>query len=228
MKINFLCPWIWISIFRHLLKVKKEFIRKSRSESYMGNILYFMSRLDFLGNKLTSVIPPKIGNLSGIHTLNLSNNQVTRSIPQTFSNLEEIQSLDLSHNGLIDQISAQMEELNFLTVFTIAHNNLSGTTPERNFQFATFEQIHQEGNPLLCGLPLERCCLPTNAPPVVKLPVSNNKENSAREALLLWSFGGSQGMPFLGIVGFLYLNSYYQEVLFYLIEKNAPLLELSG
>ncbi|KAJ9688740.1 hypothetical protein PVL29_014407 [Vitis rotundifolia] len=205
-----------------------EFITKSRLESYMGNILYFMSGLDLSGNQLTGPIPPKIGNLSGIHTLNLSYNQLIGSIPQTFSNLKETESLDLSHNGLTGQIPPQMVELNFLTVFTVAHNNLSGKTPERKFQFATFEQSSYEGNPLLCGPPLERSCTPTCAPPAVKLPVSNNRENSSWEAIFLWSFGGSYGVAFLGIVAFLYLNSYYRELLFYFIEKHVRFLQLWG
>ncbi|KAJ9703069.1 hypothetical protein PVL29_004722 [Vitis rotundifolia] len=205
-----------------------EFVSKSRSESYKGNILYFMSGLDLSGNKLTGLIPPEIGNLSGIHTLNLSYNQLTGSTPQTFSNLKEIESLDLSHNGLTGQIPAQIVELNFLTVFSVAHNNLSGKTPERKFQFATFEQSSYEGNPLLCGLPLERSCTPTSAPPAVQSPVSNIRENSSCEAIFLWSFGGSYGVAFLGIVAFLYFNSYYRELLFYFIEKKVPFLQLRG
>ena len=68
-----------------------------------------------------------------------------------------------------------MVELNFLTVFTIAQNNLLGKIPEKKFQFATFEQISYEGNPILCGLPLERSCTPTNSLPAVRPQVSNNK-----------------------------------------------------
>ncbi|KAL6331564.1 hypothetical protein AAG906_011504 [Vitis piasezkii] len=172
-------------------------------------------------NKLTGPIPPEIGNLSGIHTLNLSYNQLIGSIPQTFSNLKEIESLDLSHNGLTGQIPPQMVELNFLTVFTVAHNNLSGKTPERKFQFATFGQSSYEGNPLLCGLPLEQSCTPTSAPPAVKPPVSDNKENSSWETIFLWSFGGSYGVAFLGIFAFLYLNSYYRELLFISLESMS-------
>lgn len=203
-----------------------EFISKSRSESYMGNILYFMSGLDLSGNKLTGPIPPEIGNLSGIHTLNLSYNQLIGSIPQTFSNLKETESLDLSHNGLTGQIPPQMVELNFLTVFTVAHNNLSGKTPERKFQFATFEQSSYEDNPHLCGPPLERSCTPTSARPAFKPPVSKNRENSSWQAIFLWSFGGSYGVAFLGIIAFLYLNSYYRELLFYFMGKHVPFLQL--
>ncbi|XP_034700181.1 receptor-like protein 1 [Vitis riparia] len=205
---------------------KIEFITKNRSESYMGHI--FMSGLDLSGNKLTGPIPPEIGNLSGIHTLNLSYNQLIGSIPETFSNLKEIESLDLSHNGLMGQIPPQMVELNFLSVFTVAHNNLSGKTPERKFQFATFERSSYEGNPLLCGLPLERSCTPISAPPTVKPLVSNNRENNSWEAIFLWSFGGSYGVAFLGIVAFLYLNSSYRDLLFYFIGKHVPFFRLWG
>ena len=119
-----------------------------------------------------------------------------------------------------------MVELNFLAVFTVAHNNLSGRTLERKFQFATFEQSSYEGNPLLCELPLERICIPTSAPLAVKPPVSNNKENNSWEAKFLWSFGGSFRVAFLGIVAFLYLNSYYRELLFYFIGEHVSFLQL--
>ncbi|KAJ9703062.1 hypothetical protein PVL29_004717 [Vitis rotundifolia] len=119
-------------------------------------------------------------------------------------------------------------ELNFLTVFIVAHNNLSGKTPERKFQFATFEQSNYEGNPLLCGLPLERSCTPTSAPPAIKPPVLDNRENNSWEAIFLWSFGGSFGVALLGIVAFLYLNSYYREMLFYFIGEHVPFLQFKG
>ncbi|CAK9136484.1 unnamed protein product [Ilex paraguariensis] len=102
-----------------------EFITKSRAESYRGNILYFMSGIDLSWNKLTGPIPPEIGHLSGIHTLNLSHNCLNGSIPETFSLLKQVQSLDLSHNRLSGQIPSQLVELNFLSVFTVACNNLS-------------------------------------------------------------------------------------------------------
>ncbi|CAK9163988.1 unnamed protein product [Ilex paraguariensis] len=147
-----------------------EFITKSRAESYRGNILYFMSGIDLSWNKLTGPIPPEIGHLSGIHTLNLSHNCLNGSIPETFSLLKQVQSLDLSHNRLSGQIPSQLVELNFLSVFTVACNNLSGRTPDMKAQFATFEESSYEGNPILCGLPLQRSCTTSRISPSAPPP----------------------------------------------------------
>ncbi|KAF5932416.1 hypothetical protein HYC85_028587 [Camellia sinensis] len=69
---------------------KAEFVTKSRSNSYKGNILNFMSGLDLLDNKLIGELPSELGKLSGIHALYLSRNLLTRPIPKTFSNLAQI------------------------------------------------------------------------------------------------------------------------------------------
>ncbi|XP_057515012.1 receptor-like protein 9a [Actinidia eriantha] len=100
----------YAEIFR-LSEEKEEviFLSKSRSEIYMGNVLYFISGMDLSCNNLTGSVPSEIGYLSWIHTLNLSYNQFTGSIPKTFSSLRQIQSLDLSHNrlsGLLNSLPA--------------------------------------------------------------------------------------------------------------------------
>ena len=49
-----------------------EFISKSRSESYIGNIMHFMYGMGLSSNKLMGPIPPEIGYLSGILNKSIS------------------------------------------------------------------------------------------------------------------------------------------------------------
>ncbi|GKV33258.1 hypothetical protein SLEP1_g41786 [Rubroshorea leprosula] len=142
-----------------------ELVTKWWSYTYEGNILGYMSEIDLSCNQLTGLIPLAMGNLSDIHSLNLSHNNLTGPIPSTFSKLKQLESLDLSFNDLNGEIPSQLTELNSLAVFSVAHNNLLGPIPYGKGQFGTFDNNSYEGNPLLCGPPLEKSCKETNAQP---------------------------------------------------------------
>ena len=182
-----------------------EFMSKSRSESYKGNILYYMSGIDLSCNMLTGAIPPQIGYFSSIHTLNLSNNHLNGPIPETFSNLKQVESLDLSHNRLSGHIPSQLVDLYSLSIFSVAYNNLSGTTPESKYQFATFGESSYEGNPLLCGPPLEHSCTTPAGEPVMP----SDAEESDFKDTFLWSFAATFVVAFLSVIAVFYFNPYF-------------------
>uniref|UniRef100_A0A7N2LNJ1 Leucine-rich repeat-containing N-terminal plant-type domain-containing protein n=1 Tax=Quercus lobata TaxID=97700 RepID=A0A7N2LNJ1_QUELO len=150
-----------------------EFEMKYRSYFYKGGILDLMSGLDLSVNKLTGGIPPELGQLSPILALNLSYNELTGSIPNTFSKLTQLESLDLSHNNLSGEIPSTLIDLHFLAVFNVAYNNLSSKVPDMKGQFGTFENSSYEGNPFLCGPPLEKSCTRVDKSPPSPIKSSN-------------------------------------------------------
>ncbi|KAK2984180.1 hypothetical protein RJ640_000196 [Escallonia rubra] len=190
-------------------KEEVEFITKSRSETYKGNILNFMSGIDLSCNKLTGPVPDEIGYLSDIHALNLSHNHLTGPIPESFSNLRQIESLDLSHNSLSGEIPLQLVELNYLSVFTVAYNNLSGRTPERKAQFATFDEHSYEGNSLLCGVPLGRRCTTTEEMSPPPQPSYAIQDDTFKVAFLS-TFWPTYAVAFVAIIVILYYCPYHE------------------
>uniref|UniRef100_A0ACD5ZKE2 Uncharacterized protein n=1 Tax=Avena sativa TaxID=4498 RepID=A0ACD5ZKE2_AVESA len=137
---------------------QEEFMTKSRQEYYKGDILNYMSGLDFSSNQLKGSIPEGIGDMQWLRALNFSNNHLDGSIPNSLSNLSDLESLDLSYNKLTGQIPPELVALQSLEVFSVAYNNLSGPTLGTTRQFITFDQNSYEGNAYLCGPPLLKNC----------------------------------------------------------------------
>ncbi|XP_024972096.1 receptor-like protein 15 [Cynara cardunculus var. scolymus] len=196
-----------------------QFTTKTQSLSYKGHILDLMVGLDLSRNKLVGEIPKELGLLTQIHSLNLSHNQLTGTIPMQFSNLENIESLDLSYNGLSGKVPSELSKLHYLAYFNVSYNNLSGRLPDMKAQFSTFTNESYEGNPLLCGPPLEKECTST----------SQVTDPSGKEGLDKWyeinmvSFYGSCGATWvvflLGFVGVLYINPYWRRRWLDLVEE---------
>ncbi|KAM4113360.1 hypothetical protein ACJW30_05G215100 [Castanea mollissima] len=212
----------WASIFGnsfdvtgdsvYYLDVEINFVTKYRLSSYKDDILSYMSGLDLSCNNLTGEIPLELGQLQGIHALNLSHNQLIGSIPKSFSDLTNVESLDLSHNRLSGEIPPQLIELTFLEVFSVAYNNLSGRTPDMKAQFGTFDASSYDGNPFLCGLPLEKNCTrrDDSPTPMHSTDVSDEKWYKVDQTVFFTSFLVTYIMFCVGVITVLYINTHWR------------------
>ncbi|KAL4625720.1 hypothetical protein ACB092_05G046100 [Castanea dentata] len=186
------------SIFRFPEQVEIVFVMKYRSDLYKGLILHMVSALDLSFNKLTG------------------------SIPKSFSNLTQLESLDLSHNNLSGEIPSVLTDLTFLGAFNVNHNNLSGKIPYIK-QLSTFEKSSYEGNPFLCGPPLEKSCTDIDeSPPSPQIPSKANDGKWYEVDLPVFSIilSVSYVIFFLGVASILYINPHWRQRCFNLVEDR--------
>ncbi|MBA0664306.1 hypothetical protein Goklo_004337 [Gossypium klotzschianum] len=197
------------------------FSTKGATYTYKGNILDLLSAIDLSCNQLTGIILPGFGNLSEIRGLNLSHNNLTGPIPSTFSELKQIESLDLSYNNLSGRIPSELTEMTALEVFSVAHNNLSGPLPDRKNQFGTFDESNYEGNPLLCGPPLNKSCNGGDSPTAPNATSSEEEHGHIDMVDFYISFATSYAIIFLTTILVLYINPYWRRACFYFIEDRS-------
>jgi len=209
----------WINLFE--TQDEAQYTTKSMSRSYTGKFLDYMAGLDLSCNKLTGEIPEGLGLLSKILVLNLSHNQLIGPIPVNFSNLMNLESLDLSSNGLTGKVPSELIKLTYLEFLNVSHNNLSGRLPDMKAQFGTFTNASYEGNPLLCGPPLERKC--TSEQHVTDLSLEVEEGTGKWYDTDMACFYGSSSSTcvvfLLGFVGILYVNSYWRRRWLDLVEE---------
>ncbi len=88
-----------------------------------------LKSLNLSGNKLTGSIPPELGQLRQLKSLNLSYNELTGSIPTELGKLTKLEDLFLSNNELTGQVPTELSQLTNLKAMQLGNNQLSGCVP---------------------------------------------------------------------------------------------------
>ncbi|XP_077245890.1 uncharacterized protein LOC143885549 [Tasmannia lanceolata] len=193
-------------------RLSTTFTTKRVTYFYKGLPFSLMTGIDLSMNQLEGDIPFQIGDLGELLSLNFSSNLLTGHLPRSFQNLESLESLDLSHNMLAGNIPNELSQLDSLGVFSVAYNNLSGKIPYEK-HLTTFGNDSYEGNPNLCGPPLERnCSLEIPSQP----PRDEGKNYGVLDnPVIFYSFVAmSYALGFWGVIGFLILNKNWRHKYF--------------
>ncbi|XP_050154479.1 receptor-like protein EIX2 isoform X2 [Malus sylvestris] len=127
-----------------------------RIMSKYKSTLGLVKSIHLSSNQIAGEIPNEITDLVGLVSLNLSRNNLTGQITPEIGKLALLQSLDLSSNQIYGGIPPRLLQIYGLGVLDLSNNNLSGKIPMGS-QLQTYEPSSFDGNPLLCGIPLQQC-----------------------------------------------------------------------
>ena len=91
----------------------------------LGNLTQLIT-LQLNANRLTGSIPPEIGDLTQLEILHLTNNRLNGSIPAELGSLSQLERLHLSYNQLTGSIPPELSNLSQLRWLDISANAFSG------------------------------------------------------------------------------------------------------
>ena len=102
-------------------------------------------------DSLAGPIPPELGNLTNLRSLNLRNNRLSGPIPRELAQLTNLERLDLAGNKLTGRIPRELGQLTELRTLRLRDNDLSGRIPSELAQLANLVYLNFEGNALTCA-----------------------------------------------------------------------------
>ena len=110
---------------------------------------------EWVSHGLRGTIPPELGRLAGLTSLNLRANALAGPIPPELGNLADLEELWLDGNALEGPIPPELGRLAGLTSLSLSGNALAGPIPPELGNLAGLEGLWLDGNRLEGPIPPE-------------------------------------------------------------------------
>eukprot|EP00253_Pinus_taeda_P012307 PITA_12307 len=140
---------------------------------YNNSLEIFLQALELWLRKcgLEGEIPPWLGNLTELKSLDLARNRLSGNIPTSLMRLSRVTALFLWDNQLSGQILHNIDELRSIRNLDFSSNQLNGTIPERIVNLVHLENLALFENNLTGSVPAKLGRLVN----LTSLNLSNNK-----------------------------------------------------
>lgn len=115
-----------------------------------------VSVIELRMNNLSGSVPGDVSNCQALGKMDLADNKFTGHIPEDLASLPALSVLDLSHDNFSGPIPAKFGASSSLVLLNVSFNDISGSIPSSNV-FKLMGTSAYQGNPKLCGAPLEPC-----------------------------------------------------------------------
>ncbi|XP_031131972.1 receptor kinase-like protein Xa21 [Ipomoea triloba] len=130
--------------------------------------------LDISSMGLVGTLPPQLGNLSFLVSLNLSHNSFHGNLPRELANLRRLKFLDFSYNDFSGKIPEEIGNLENVRNLILEFNQLEGPIPFTILNIFTLQLLSLMNNNLSGPLPMNLCQHPSR---LKALCLSFNKLN---------------------------------------------------
>jgi Leucine-rich repeat (LRR) protein len=112
-----------------------------------------VTRLFLNDNGLAGSLPPALGNLAGLQSLEAEGNALTGSLPRELGHLANLRTLRLGLNQLSGPVPAELGSLSLLEILSLQFNRLSGTVPAELGRLASLQLLSLSENQLTGAVP---------------------------------------------------------------------------
>ena len=157
-----------------------------------------LESLELAQNRLSGEIPPELGNLANLEEMNLWVNQLSGEIPPELGSLANLEDLYLSGNELSGEIPSELGNLSNLESLFLSDNRLSGEIPSELSSLSNLNQLRLNNNELSGEIPSELGRLSN----LESLVLSDNElmgcVPSSLQDRLIMAFSDLGDLPFCG------------------------------